>query len=461
MLAFTFGFATGCVGYKPAPVDLRSSAEQLATFRLDEETLRSELSRILPSTTTSWPITQWDRGELLAVAIVRNPRLAVARAQVKAALARQVTAAQMANPNLTLQSEYARHDQHPWLYGLSLNWLLPAAERRRLERELARVDTSNAHLQVLDEIWGQRHELIAALSDWEGARRRVVLLNRLVTEQDRLIRLEQDRVHAGEDPPTELMTLQQQRIETEQHQAETRTAADAAQSAVAHVLGMPVDLLDGMSFVWPDWGIPPAIGETIRRSVYEQALLSRTDLAIAVGEYSMAETNLRLAVARQYPQLTIGPGYYWDHGIAKFPLDVGFEVPVNRNRAEIAAARADREVAAKRMLALQAGIFSGIAAAERAEAVALEGVVSAERRWDNAKHQLDQGDLSLRLGASDAPEVVSEKILAVRAELEVLQMRAQLQRARNALEDVLHAPLSGPEVALSASLTPATAGGGS
>ena len=56
-------------------------------------------------------------------------------------------------------------------------------------------------------------------------------------------------------------------------------------------------------------------------------------------------------------QLTLGPGYYWDHGIAKFPLDVGFTLPVNRNKGEIAEARAARELAGKRMLALQADIW--------------------------------------------------------------------------------------------------------
>ena len=45
-------------------------------------------------------------------------------------------------------------------------------------------------------------------------------------------------------------------------------------------------------------------------------------------------------------------------------------------------------------------------------------------------------------------ERVGAEILAIRAELEVLEMRAQLQTARNNLEDVLHTPLSGPEVAL-------------
>ena len=40
----------------------------------------------------------------------------------------------------------------------------------------------------------------------------------------------------------------------------------------------------------------------------------------------------RLAVVD--PQLTLGPGYYWDHGISKFPLDVGLSLPLNGNKGQ-------------------------------------------------------------------------------------------------------------------------------
>jgi hypothetical protein len=42
---------------------------------------------------------------------------------------------------VTLQSEYARHDPYPWLYGVEFNWLLRSPERRRLEIKVAQLDT--------------------------------------------------------------------------------------------------------------------------------------------------------------------------------------------------------------------------------------------------------------------------------------------------------------------------------
>ncbi len=455
------GALTGCVGYQPAPLELQRSADEFAARRIDAVELRDELMRVLPQAAASWPPQQWDRGELLAVALVRNPQISIARAEVSAALAHQTTAAEIPNPDLTLQSEYSRQEMHPWLYGLSLNWLLLSTQRLRLQQETARLGTLNMGLKLMEQTWAVRRELVRALSDWEGTRRRLVLLKQLAVAQERLVILEQKRVSAGEDPPSEFVLAEQARIEIEQQLSQVRAAVEVAEAATARALGLPLQTLDDVTFTWTEWGAPPPAREEDRRGARERALLSRADLGVAIGDYAITETGLQLAVARQYPQLTLGPGYYWDHGIAKFPLDIGFTLPVNRNRGEIAEARAARELAGKRVLALQADISGEIAAAERAEASARASTDSAEGQLETARHQAAQVDLSLRLGASDLRDQVGAEVLALRAEVEVLESRSQLQAARNNLEDALHAPLSGPELELARSALREPAGAGS
>jgi outer membrane protein TolC len=445
------GVLTGCVAYQAAPLEPQHSAEQFAARRLDDSQFRDELMRLLPLGVTSWPPQQWDRGELLAVALLRNPQLSVAQAEVSAALAHQVTAAEAPNPDLTLQSEYSRQEAHPWLYGLSVNWLMRSTQRLRLQQETAHLGTMNMRLKLMEQTWVVRRELVAALSDWEGARRRLVLLERLAVAQDGLVALEQKRVNAGEDPPSEFVTAEQARIEIEQQRSQIRAEVEVAEAAAARALGLPPQTLDGVTFAWTDWGVPPAVRDEERLEARERALLSRADFGVAIGEYAIAETGLKLAVARQYPQLTLGPGYYWDHGIAKFPLDVGFTLPVNRNKGEIAEARAAREVAGKRMLALQADIYGEIAAAERGEDSARASTDAAEGQLETVRRQAARVDLSLRLGALDLREQVGAEVLTLRAELEVLEVRSRLQTARNNLEDALHAPLSGPELELAQS----------
>jgi cobalt-zinc-cadmium efflux system outer membrane protein len=458
---FLVGAFAGCTHYQAAPLTPQHGADEFAARRLTEIRLRDTLVRLMPQTVTTWPPREWDRAQLLAVALTQNPQLAVARAQVKAALSREITAAQSPNPDLTLQSEYARHDSHPWLYGIFLDWLLRSPEQRRLDNAIAGFDTGNARLQLMDQAWAVRSALAAALSDWEGGRRRSSLLDRLAVAEDQMLALERRRVEAGEDAPIELLAHQQARIQVEQQEAEVREGIDAAQVAAAKALGLPPQALDEVTLAWPDWGAPPPVEEIMRREAREQALLSRADLGQAIGEYSAAEAKLQLSVARQYPQFVLSPGYYWDHGIAKFPFDVGFTLPLNGNKGEIAEARSGRELAGQRMLALQADIYGQIVAAERAEHIARGSSDAAERQLEATRRHQQTADLSLRLGSADSQEQVGAQILAIRAELEVVQMRSLLQNSRNNLEDALHTPLSGPELALAKSMSSIAAGAGS
>jgi cobalt-zinc-cadmium efflux system outer membrane protein len=181
--------------------------------------------------------------------------------------------------------------------------------------------------------------------------------------------------------------------------------------------------------------------------------LSRADLAAAIGDYAVAEAKLKQAVARQYPQFQLEPGYYWDHGIAKWPFDLGFTLPLNGNKGEIAEARAARDLVGQRMLALQADIVGEITEALRAERVERDGVDTAERRLAAARRREQQIELGLRLGALDRAAQIDAEVIATRAELELLDARARLQESRNMLEDALHAPLSGPELSLTSALT--------
>jgi outer membrane protein TolC len=310
----------------------------------------------------------------------------------------------------------------------------------------------------MDQAWAVRSAFAAALSDWERGRRSLGLLAGLAAAQDRLVALEERRVHAGEDAPSELLTSEQARIQIEQQNAELREEVEAAEAAAARVLGLPPQALDGVTFTWPDWGEPPPVDEDTRRATRERALLSRADLCSLA--YASAEARLQLSVARQYPQFVLSPGYYWDHGIAKFPFDVSFTLPLNRNKGEIAEARAGRELAGQRMLALQADIYGAIVAAERAEHIARASADAAQRQLEAVRRQKQTADLSFSLGAADAEDQVVAEILAMRAELELVQRRAQLQGSRNTLEDVLHAPLSGPELALAKSMSSIVAGAG-
>lgn len=438
-----------CVSYHAQPLHPRQSARVFAARRLESPVLRDEIARLLPQPPTQWPPSRWNRADLLAVALADNPKLAVARAEVGRTLAHQITAGERPNPTVELQSEYALNDVRPWLYGISFELPLRSPTLQRLAISEAQIATSRARWQLMGATWTVRNELTAALSQWQGALRRRALLSTLIGDQRQLLKQQRARVEAGEDAPATLVAVQDALLQAQQEQGEARADAQSAQSDAAAALGLPPQALDGLQLDWADWGAPPPVGADMLQAARTAALLSRADLSAAIDDYAEAENELRQAVARQYPQITPTPGYYWDHGINKFPFDVGLTLPLfNRNRGEIAEARAGRELAGQRMLALQESIYGQITGAERAEAIARDNARAARERLDSAQEQLRHAMLGLKLGAIDRSEQLAASIAATRAQLDLLQTQARWQAARDALEDAVRAPLTGPELSM-------------
>ena len=78
-------------------------------------------------------------------------------------------------------------------------------------------------------------------------------------------------------------------------------------------------------------------------------------------KYEAAQSALQLAIADQYPNLTLGPGYQYDFGANKYLLSPSLTLPIfNQNQGPIAAAIAARQQQAARFTALQAGILGAI-----------------------------------------------------------------------------------------------------
>ena len=268
--AFALGALTAalaaCATYTPAPIDPKQTAETFAARRLDAPALRDAVARVAPQAVAAWPPHEWDRATLLAAALAQNGSLGVARAEVEAALAAEITAGEKSNPTLGLQSEYARHEPDHWLYGISFDFLL----RRHgdLDSRLAKLGTGGARAQLMERTWDVRHALIGALSDYENARRRLEVLTQLAEAQDRLVALQQRRVDAGEDAPTDLNAALGTAIDIEQQQAQARA------DAVAHVAPQAV----------AEW--PPR--EWDRATLLAVALAQNASLGVARAEVEAA-----------------------------------------------------------------------------------------------------------------------------------------------------------------------------
>ena len=436
--------STGCVTYRAKPLDPVASQAQLESRRLDEAGLRRFLAA------HGQPVVeQWDLSRLTLAAFYFNPEIEVARAQVEEAEAGIRTAE--AKPNPTFAFTPGRSDDTtggltPWILGYALNLPLELAGKRAHRTAEAQRRAERARLGLAARAWSVHSGVRRALIDLEVAEAESGIGQDHVPLVAQSARILAAQVAAGDGSPQEAAAARVVAARAELALRAGERAVSQARSRLAEAIGVPLAALAGLRFSYA--GIldtrPPLAPQEARA----WAAQNRADLLMALSAYAVAQSALQSEVARQYPDLTLGPGYQLDQGEGKWSLGLGVTLPVfHLNQGPIAAAEARRAGAAAQFLAVQNRILAEVdrASADYSSASAeLETVrtlrAALERQITLLRSRQEAGDSS-RL---DLLRAEIEKVDHVRAALAV---RQRALHALGALEDAVQRPLAWPESA--------------
>jgi outer membrane protein TolC len=439
---------TACVTYTPKPLEPARTLPTLESRSLDDPALHDRLSSLLPGPP---PRENWNAAELLVAGMQFSPALTESRAHIAEALASVTTARTYPNPNLGLSFEYdlQRYAESPWLWGASLGFLVDTALRRELRTQLAQTAVRGARLDYAEAIWSLRRDLRAALLATVLAERRIALLTAAERDRSDLLRLVSRRVEAGAATGPDRLQASVELARTRTALADARRQLAEGRAQVAHVIGVPITALEGRSLRWDELEAP-SLPDAVRiGDLRERALLSRPDLERAMGAYQASEIELRQQVRAQFPELTVAPGYLYDHGIRKATLGVSFNLPLfDHNRGPIAEALARRESSGQHLLAVQGDILNEIDAALGEYRLASSALESAREQASAAEALAANMEQSFAAGAEDRPALLSARLAANADELAELDAVERAQTILGQLEDALRTPLAGPETTL-------------
>jgi outer membrane protein TolC len=176
--------------------------------------------------------------------------------------------------------------------------------------------------------------------------------------------------------------------------------------------------------------------------VRRQALCRRSDLIASLAAYDASQSDLELEIAKQYPDIHLGPGYQYDQGDDRWGLSVAVELPVlNRNQGPIAEAEAARKQAAAAFLALQADVLNEVDRAVKRAAVMGASLRDSRELVVNQSTRLDDVRAAFDAGVADDVEVAAATSELDASRLVELQARADLAHALGELEDAMQTPV--------------------
>jgi cobalt-zinc-cadmium efflux system outer membrane protein len=442
LLLALFMAAAGCVRFHPKPITPAAIMETFETRRLEAPELRDFI--LQNKEAEEWPPLVWDLKSLTLAALYYHPDMDIARAQWGVAKAGRITAGERPNPTLNpllgYNSTTPVSEVTPWIPEISLEIPIETAGKRGYRIEEARNLSEAACWNILSAAWEVRSRLCGALLDVYSSGERESLISGQQKLQAEIVRLLEIQKEAGEVSAYEATQARVAFDSCQLAAIEAGRAKEDAMARLASALGLPRKALEGIKisfdiFSWVEPDIPE--GEVRRH-----ALLNRSDVLASLFEYAASESALRLEIAKQYPDIRIGPNYQLDQTDSKWTIGIAFDIPIfNRNRGPIAEAEARRTESAARFLALQAQVIGELDAAVQDCRSALLKSQAAEDLLANLARQEASAKARRELG-----EISKLELLTIQLELNAgaqarLEALVQVQEAIRRLENAAQSPL--------------------
>ena len=406
-----------CVSYHPEPLTVEQGAADLQGRTLGGGT--------------------WDRARLAAAALKMQPDVEVARAKLATAQAAVITAGARPNPTVGFSATNISRllgGASPWTNGFTLDVPIETAGKRgqRIAQAQALVNAAALNLSTAERNVASR--VCRSLFALYAAEQREELLGRQQTDQEETVKLFDARIAAGEISRVESL---QARLQFNQSRLLTREAQKQkaeARATLAAALGVSVHALDKMqlSFAGLDTLPPPPSERMLRRA----ALLERSDVLAVLAEYAAADAALRLEIAKQWPDLHLGPGYDYDQGQNKWTIGFTLTIPLlDQNRGPIAEALGKRREAAANFNAQQAKALGELELALASYRGALTKLDTANQLLASQERQQRSVDALFKAGENDRLTLVSAQVELQAARLLRLDAVIGAQQALVALED--------------------------
>lgn len=432
----------GCVRYHAVPLTPAGSLEDFEARSLAAPELGSFLAA--RGEVGTWPPERWDLRTLTLAAFYYSPILDEARAKWAVARGGVVTAGGRPNPTVTAGAGYNASspagEVTPWIPEATLELPIEVAGKRGIRVAEAKQRSEAARLNLLTSAWQVRGRVRNAVLTLYVAQRRDSLLALQREIRSETLRILEAQRQAGEVSAVDVTQARVALATSQVASLDAAQAATRARSDLADAIGVPPAALDsvalglgGLDTV--EVAVPEA--ETRRR-----ALLHRSDVLAALADYEASQKALQLEVRKQYPDISLGPGYQLDQTDSKWTLLLGLSLPIlNRNRGPIAEATARREAAAAGFLALQSRVLGEVETAMASARAAATQARAADTLLAALGRQEAVAQAAYDVGERSRLDLLGVQAEAAATALARLDALSRAQQAVGALEDAMQTPL--------------------
>ncbi|PPD12138.1 MAG: hypothetical protein CTY26_05965 [Methylophilus sp.] len=442
---------TACgIAFQANPIPQQQNIETIQQATPTQDGFKTFVQAQSPQTT--WPIQAWDIDSLTLSALYFHPVLKVAKSDYAVALA-GITSAGL-RPQVGLNghlshSNRANGDINPWAYGLQVDIPVITANKRQINIEIAQYQADIAKIQISETAWMLRQQLSMDLIQLAEQQAMQANLARLQKSQEALLAAYQKRLDLGMAGNADVLPIRLQRDQSAWQLQQLTLQIRQTEQKILHDAGLTEQ--NNLPLTIAPIQLSQLLKSRFAQSqtyadaatIQHYALTNRMDIQRGLAQYAKAESQLKLAMAKRYPDLSLNPGIAYEYGDKIWGLGIGTMLNLLNKSSDLwAQAEQVRQNEATRFYALQHQVIQLSEQSLIKYRGAANLLVTLTREYEQQSNRKAQLEKQWRQGLIDKTEYLQTEIQFYSAQQRLITQQANVMRSLQEIENVMQKPIA-------------------
>lgn len=442
---------TACgIAFQANPIPQQQNIETIQQATPTQDGFKTFVQAQSPQTT--WPIQAWDIDSLTLSALYFHPVLKVAKSDYAVALA-GITSAGL-RPQVGLNghlshSNRANGDINPWAYGLQVDIPVITANKRQINIEIAQYQADIAKIQISETAWMLRQQLSMDLIQLAEQQAMQANLARLQKSQEALLAAYQKRLDLGMAGNADVLPIRLQRDQSAWQLQQLTLQIRQTEQKILHDAGLTEQ--NNLPLTIASIQLSQLLKSRFAQSqtyadaatIQHYALTNRMDIQRGLAQYAKAESQLKLAMAKRYPDLSLNPGIAYEYGDKIWGLGIGTMLNLLNKSSDLwAQAEQVRQNEATRFYALQHQVIQLSEQSLIKYRGAANLLVTLTREYEQQSNRKAQLEKQWRQGLIDKTEYLQTEIQFYSAQQRLITQQANVMRSLQEIENVMQKPIA-------------------
>jgi outer membrane protein, heavy metal efflux system len=437
------------IAYQAQPIQQQQNIESIQQASPTQDGFKEFVRTQYPQTV--WPITSWDIDRLTLSALYFHPALKVAKSDYAVALAGITSAGLRPMVGLNGQlshSNQANGDINPWAYGLQVDIPFITANKRQINIDIAQYQADIAKIFVSESAWMLRQQLSLDLITLAEQQALHSSLTKLQKSQADLLNAYQKRLDLGVAGKSDVLPIRLQHDQAAWQLQQLTLQIKQTQQKIMHDAGLTdqqnvslnIAPLNISQILKARFDQPQTYQDA--KTIQHYALTNRMDIQRGLAQYAKAESQLRLEMAKRYPDISLSPGILYEYGDRIWALGIGGMLNLLNKSSDLwAYAEQVRQNEATRFYALQHHIIQLSEQTYLKYRDTANLLITMTQEYTQQSSRKRQLESQWRKGLIDKTEYLQTEIQFYAAQQRLVIQQANVLRALQEIENVMQKPL--------------------